>query len=84
MPFSDSLFLGLIHNGAILIAVTIIYDYFWKRDPDLKSLKNQLFVGLLIGSAAFIIMRTTWVLEEGTGGPRAQCQQSHTRASARV
>ncbi len=66
MPFSDSLFLGLIHNGAILIAVTIIYDYFWKRDPDLKSIKNQLFVGLLIGSASFIIMRTTWVMEEGT------------------
>ena len=66
MPFSDSLFLGLIHNGAILIAVTIVYDYFWKRDPDLKSLKNQLFVGLLIGSASFIIMRTTWVMEEGT------------------
>ena len=66
MPINDSIFFGLIHNGALLIAVTIVYDYFWKRDPNLKSIKNQISVGLLVGAASFIIMRTPWVMQEGT------------------
>lgn len=52
--------LGLIQNTAILLAFSMLYDYFWLPKKDTKTIAGKILSGLIIGSAGIVLMLTPW------------------------
>ena len=60
-----SIIIGLIQNIAILLSFTLIYDFFWAKDEDIKKILWKIFAGLLIGGIAVFVMYVPWTLKPG-------------------
>jgi PAS domain S-box-containing protein len=56
---------GLLQNTAILLAISMIYDYWWIKDDGNRNLVNKIFTGLVIGIIGIILMLTPWILIPG-------------------
>jgi len=60
-----SIIIGLIQNIAILLSFTLIYDFFWARDENIKKTSGKILTGMLIGLIAIVIMYMPWTLQPG-------------------
>ncbi|MCF7832217.1 MAG: response regulator [Candidatus Marinimicrobia bacterium] len=60
-----SIIIGLIQNIAILLSFTLIYDFFWAKDENIKKISGKVIAGLLIGFIAIIVMYLPWTLKSG-------------------
>ncbi|MCK4530152.1 MAG: PAS domain S-box protein, partial [Candidatus Marinimicrobia bacterium] len=60
-----SIIIGLIQNIAILLSFTLIYDFFWAKDENIKKTSWKVFAGLLIGGIAVFVMYVPWTLRPG-------------------
>lgn len=60
-----SIFLGLIQNTALLIASSMIYDYFWSRHEKPKGLLMQIIAGIFTGFFGIVLIMTPWHLVPG-------------------
>lgn len=59
------IFVGLLQNGAILLATTLLYDIFWSSRSDVKSVRYGIAAGLIIGLVAILLMMTPWTMSPG-------------------
>lgn len=61
----DSIFLGIIQNIALLLAFSMLYDYFWSRNDNVKKLIFQIITGTVLGGTGIILILTPWTLLPG-------------------
>jgi len=62
---SQPIFLGLLQNTAILLALGMLYDYLWARDEKSQTLGYKLLAGTIIGGIGIILILTPWTLIPG-------------------
>lgn len=62
---NEPIIIGLLQNVAIMLAFTMLYDYFWLSDPGRNKMVNQLVTGLFVGLAGIIVLMTPWTLVPG-------------------
>ena len=60
-----SIIIGLLQNTAILLAISMLYDYWWVKDDVHRNLFNKIFTGFIIGIIGIILMLTPWILIPG-------------------
>ena len=60
-----SIIIGLIQNIAILLSFTLIYDFFWAKDENIKKISGKVLAGLFIGLIAVIVMYVPWTFKSG-------------------
>jgi PAS domain S-box-containing protein len=61
----NSFFLGFIQNIAILLSFSLIYDYFWVKDEEIKNIWGKILAGLLVGMITILLMMVPWRLTPG-------------------
>lgn len=62
---TDSIFLNLIQNTAILLSFSILYEYLWVRKKTVNTIRLQISSGLIIGAICIILMLSSWELAPG-------------------
>lgn len=62
---TQPIFLGLLQNTAILLALGMLYDYLWARDEKSQTLGYKLLAGTIIGGIGIILILTPWTLIPG-------------------
>lgn len=60
-----SIFLPLVQNAALLLALVFLYDAIPKKHQRQYFLLWRLGIGLLIGGIGVTIMSTPWMYEPG-------------------
>lgn len=60
-----SIIIGLIQNTAILLTLSMLYDYSWAKNEHRHSLRSKIVTGLIIGIITVFLMWTPWVLAPG-------------------
>ncbi len=61
----DSFVLGLIQNIALLLAFSMIYDYFWARKETKDNVFYQIASGIILGGIGIVLILTPWTLRAG-------------------
>jgi len=61
----DSIVLGLLQNTAILLALNLLYDYFWIEEKLSKSIFSKIITGIIIGVIGIVLMMTPWYVKPG-------------------
>lgn len=56
----DSILLGLTQNIAILLAFSMMYDYFWSRNEARNKIFSQIGSGIVLGGIGIILILTPW------------------------
>lgn len=65
MLVNPSLILGLIHNIALLLATSLLFDFFWTQQEGEQQFWNKIFTGIFMGVIGVVLMLTPWVLVPG-------------------
>jgi len=55
-----SILTGLTPNIAILLAFSMVYDYFWSRNEGRKGIFSQFGAGIVLGAIGIILILTPW------------------------
>lgn len=63
----DSLFVALVHNAALLIALSYLYSLLSPLKVESLSRARKITLGLAVGGIGVIIMLTRWELQAGIG-----------------
>ncbi|MGQ1908763.1 PAS domain S-box protein [Marinifilum sp. RC60d5] len=61
----DSIFLSLVQNAAILLSVSILYEYLWVKNKKTITIWNQLTAGTVVGFIAIVVILSSWELKSG-------------------
>lgn len=61
----ESIIIGLLQNTTILLAFSMIYDYWWIKNDESKNLLNKILTGFVIGVIGIVLMLTPWILVPG-------------------
>ncbi len=61
----NSIIIGLLQNIAILLAFTMLYENFWVKNEESKSLGAKIFVGFILSGIGVILIFSPWRLEPG-------------------
>ena len=61
----DSIVLGLIQNTAILLTLSLFYDYTTVKVEQSKSLFAKIITGIVLGIFGIILVFTPWTLSPG-------------------
>jgi PAS domain S-box-containing protein len=61
----DSIIIGLFQNTAILLAFSLVYDFWWNKNDEPRLLLNKILTGFIIGVIGIILMLTPWILIPG-------------------
>lgn len=61
----DSFVLGLSQNIALLLSLSMLYDYFWAANERKKTILFKITTGLVIAGVGFLLILTPWTLEDG-------------------
>ncbi len=61
----QSIIIGLIQNTAILLTLSMLYDYSWAKNENRHSLRSKIIAGFIIGTITLFLMWTPWVLAPG-------------------
>jgi PAS domain S-box-containing protein len=56
----ESIVVGLIQNIAILLTFSMLYDYFWSRNENRKSIYFKISSGIVLGGIGIILILTPW------------------------
>lgn len=59
------LIIGLLQNAAILLAATLLYDFVWASGSTFGKIKNRIFVGIILGGVAVLLMLSSVKLSDG-------------------
>lgn len=62
---NEPIVIGLIQNIALLLAFAMIYENFWLRDDEPKSLTAKIFTGIIIGGIGIVLIFTPWTMAPG-------------------
>lgn len=62
---TGSIVLSLIQNTAILLSFAMLYDYFWIREEETRTLFEKIMAGFVVGSIGLVLMLTPWTLSPG-------------------
>ncbi|MBN2764812.1 MAG: PAS domain-containing protein [Paludibacteraceae bacterium] len=57
--------LSLIQNVAILLAFSMMYDYFWIRKKSGHSFMYKIGTGIFIAAVGYLLIRTPWTMIDG-------------------
>ena len=61
----ESIILGLLQNTAILLAFSMIYDYWWIKNDEPRNFLNKIITGFVIGVIGIVLMLTPSILLPG-------------------
>jgi hypothetical protein len=61
----QSIIIGLIQNTAVLLTLSMLYDYSWAKNENSHSLRSKIVAGFIIGTITLFLMWTPWVLAPG-------------------
>lgn len=61
----DSFVLGLSQNIALLLSLSMLYDYFWAAKERKKTILFKITTGLVIAGVGFLLILTPWTLVDG-------------------
>lgn len=61
----ESILIGLLQNAALLIAFSMLYQNFWIKNEDSKSISEKIIAGLVLSSIGIILMSTPWTFVPG-------------------
>jgi signal transduction histidine kinase/CheY-like chemotaxis protein len=61
----ESIITGLLQNTAIMLAFSLVYDYWWNKNYEPKNIFNKILTGFVIGLIGIILMLTPWILIPG-------------------
>jgi signal transduction histidine kinase/CheY-like chemotaxis protein len=61
----ESIIVGLLQNTAILLAFSLVYDFWWNKNAEPKNNLNKILTGFVIGIIGIVIMLTPWILIPG-------------------
>jgi signal transduction histidine kinase/ActR/RegA family two-component response regulator len=61
----ESIIIGLLQNTAIMLAFSLIYDFWWNKNRELKNISYKILTGFVIGLIGIILMLTPWILVPG-------------------
>jgi len=61
----ESILIGLLQNAALLIAFSMLYQNFWIKNEDSKSISEKIIAGLVLSSVGIILMSTPWTYVPG-------------------
>ncbi|NMC41237.1 MAG: PAS domain S-box protein [Bacteroidales bacterium] len=56
--------IGLLQNTAILLALSLLYEFWWNYEA-YRSLVVKIFAGLLLGATGLLLMVTPWTFVPG-------------------
>ena len=62
---SDLIILELIQNAAILLSFSMLYDYFWFRNENPKTLLSKIWTGIVLGGIGIVLILTPWHFVSG-------------------
>lgn len=62
---TESIFIGLIQNIAVLLSFTLIYEYLWNKEENIRNYPEKVITGVVIGLIGIFLMYIPWVLSEG-------------------
>lgn len=62
---SETFFVSLVQNIALLLSFSMLYDYFWSRFSFKKLLIPGIAAGLLLGGIGIMLILTPWTLSPG-------------------
>lgn len=62
---NHSVIFGLIQNLAILLLLTILYDYFWARNENTKTIFYKVGTGVIMGMVGVLLMLSQWTYKSG-------------------
>lgn len=57
---NESIIIGLIRNIAILLTFSMLYDYFWSRNENQKSIFIKIGSGIVLGGIGIVLILTPW------------------------
>ncbi len=61
----NDFFVGLLQNTAILLSLSLLYEFMWLRQKKEATTIKQLGAGVVIGFIAFVLMKTPWTMAPG-------------------
>jgi len=61
----ESILIDLIQNIALLLAFSMLYDYFWMRHENMKNIFYKVGAGIILGLVGIILTSTPWTFKEG-------------------
>ncbi len=61
----ESIIVGLLQNTAILLAFSLVYDFWWNKRNEPRSILNKIYTGFVIGTIGIILMLTPWIFVPG-------------------
>jgi signal transduction histidine kinase/CheY-like chemotaxis protein len=61
----NSIIIGLLQNTAILLAFSMLYDYWWNKNEEYNNILYKLITGIVIGIIGIVLMLTPWILIPG-------------------
>lgn len=61
----DSIITGLLHNTAILLAFSMLYDSVWMKLGLKRTITKELLIGTIIGGIGIVLMLTPWTMVPG-------------------
>ncbi|MBW8334483.1 MAG: PAS domain-containing protein [Prolixibacteraceae bacterium] len=56
----ESIIIGLVQNIAILLAFSMLYDYFWSRNEKLNNIYFRIGSGAVLGAIGIVLILTPW------------------------
>lgn len=60
-----SILISLLQNTAILLSFSILYDNFWVKNEEQRSIQNKILIGAIIGAIGIVLMMSPWTLIPG-------------------
>ncbi len=61
----DSIIIGLLQNTAILLAFAMLYESFWIKNENSKTIIAKILTGFFLGGICVLLMFTPWTLVPG-------------------
>ncbi|WP_372644384.1 LytS/YhcK type 5TM receptor domain-containing protein [Ancylomarina sp.] len=61
----DSIIIELLQNTAILLAFAMVYENFWIKDDNYKSIGKKILIGLILSGICVVLMFTPWTWAPG-------------------
>ncbi len=61
----EPILLDLIQNIALLLAFSMVYDYFWTRHEKMNNIFYKIGAGIILGLVGIILTLTPWTFKGG-------------------
>ena len=62
---TQTLFVSLLQNTAILISAVLLYDYLWVQGEVMRKWYGKFMAGVLIALIGYLLMLTPWIIQPG-------------------